>query len=414
LPSAAALVNPKRLLLQASPEGESETRSSLADLAGVGVAYKVCEGVVRKLRPSLESYRSAFLDLVAFGTIADVVPLTGENRALVKLGLPLLAATKKPGLKALAKAQGIDLQTVGSRDIAFGLAPPLNAAGRIDDATLALDLLLTKDAAHAASLADALREKNEERRAEQQSTFAEAVEMIEASGRRDTDMAYVLVSDHWHPGVIGIVASKLVDEYLRPVFIARSDESGMARGSARSPDTVSARTGRAFDVVEALRSCSDVLLEFGGHARAGGFGLQVSNLEPFAERIRSIAEGVLNPDDLHRTLRIDTVLSPGEITWQLAKDLESLAPFGEGNPEPLFLAEGLEVRSKSLMRVGEHVRLKLAGEGTSPIDAVAFSFSGDLVDLAPGDKVSVCFSWCVNSYEGLERARMIIKDLRRL
>jgi single-stranded-DNA-specific exonuclease len=414
LPDAVAVVNPKRLVLEPAPASDHAQLGALLDLAGVGVAFKVCEGVVSRLGSNLDSYREAFLDLVALGTVADAVPLTGENRALVKLGLPRLAATKKPGLRALAEAQRIDLAQVDSRDIAFGLAPPLNAAGRLDDATLALDLLLTKDEIEAGALADELHDKNDERRAEQQSTFAEAVEMIEASGLRDSDMAYVLWSKHWHPGVIGIVASKLVDEYLRPVFMVRSDESGFARGSARSPERVSEYTGRGFDVVEALTQSSDLLTEFGGHARAGGFGLPVANLEAFSERIRSIAADVYRPEDLYRALRIDTHLGAGEITWQLAKELRQLAPFGEANPEPLFVAEPMEVRSKSLMGVGEHVRLKLAHEGTAAVDGVGFGMSGDAVDLAPGDRVAVCFCLDVHAYEGLERAQMIIRDLRRL
>lgn len=414
LPRAAAIVNPKRLIAQGASGGADVMARWLSDLAGVGVAYKVCEGVVSKLGANVESFRRAFLDLVALGTVADAVPLTGENRTLVRLGLSRLAETQKPGLRALAEAQGIHLKSVGARDIAFGLAPPLNAAGRIDDATLALELLLTKDTSEASALADVLRQKNEERRAEQQSTFAEAVEMVEASGRRDIDMAYVLACDHWHPGVVGIVASKLVDEYLRPAFVMRSDESGTARGSARSPDTVSETTGKSFDIVEALRSCADLLTEFGGHARAGGFGLPNANIRPFAERIGALAADAFRPEDMHRSLTIDTVLAPGEITWKLAKELELLAPFGEGNHEPVFLGESMEVRAKNLMGIGEHVRLKLAHKGAPPVDAVGFGLSGEVVDLAPGDTVNVCFSLCVSAYEGLERAQIVIRDLRRL
>jgi single-stranded-DNA-specific exonuclease len=418
---AVAIVNPKRLSSLQSPA------SGLQHLAGVGVAYKVCEGVVAKLHSNVESYRLRFLDLVALGTVADVVPLTGENRALVKLGLTALAQTKKAGIRALARVCDIDLGRLDARGIAFGLAPPLNAAGRIDDAKLALDLLLATDEAEAARLAESLKEKNDERRAQQQSTFAEAIEMVESSPGRDTDMAYVLASDHWHPGVIGIVASKLVDEYLRPVFIMRVDDSGTARGSARSPAIVSDRTGASFDVVEALRACSDLLVEFGGHARAGGFSLAAVNERKFSERIRSIAADVFCPDDLYRVFEIDTILQPGEMTWKLAKELEAFAPFGEGNPEPLFLAEGMQVRSKNLLGTGEHVRLRLAhastpggsssgssAPGSPVVDAIGFGMSGEVVDLTPGDRVSVCFSLSLDSHEGLERAQMVIRDLRRL
>ena len=341
LPPADIIVNPK---LGSSP---------CPDLAGVGVAFLLC-AALNTLLPGDKLDIRQFLDLVALGTIADIVDLTGENRILVKNGLLLLNEAKRPGIRALKKVSGLDATaTLGSGDVGFVLAPRINAAGRIGQPELALDLLLTEDIQTARTLARQLDKLNTDRKKIENEILEQAREQAVRLAQTKDKQGLVLYSPEWHPGVIGIVASRIVDEFYRPCLIL-TRENGLLKGSGRSiPE---------FDLYQGLLNLSHILYGFGGHKQAAGLSLVPENLDQLKSLFNQQVTRQLGPKPVEQKLVLDACLNFRDLTPVLLKELELLQPFGPGNPRPVFLGRNLSVQKQNLFGQGKHLGLFLRDE----------------------------------------------------
>jgi len=341
LPPADIIVNPK---LGSSP---------CPDLAGVGVAFLLC-AALNTLLPGDKLDIRQFLDLVALGTIADIVDLTGENRILVKNGLLLLNEAKRPGIRALKKVSGLDATaTLGSGDVGFVLAPRINAAGRIGQPELALDLLLTEDIQTARTLARQLDKLNTDRKKIENEILEQAREQAVRLAQTKDKQGLVLYSPEWHPGVIGIVASRIVDEFYRPCLIL-TRENGLLKGSGRSiPE---------FDLYQGLLNLSHILYGFGGHKQAAGLSLVPENLDQLKSLFNQQVTRQLGPKPVEQKLVLDACLNFKDLTPVLLKELELLQPFGPGNPRPVFLGRNLSVQKQNLFGQGKHLGLFLRDE----------------------------------------------------
>ena len=363
LPPVVAAVDPmRRDSLYPSPE-----------LAGVGVAFKLVQALYAALG---RAWDEDLLELVALGTVADVAPLVGENRYLVRVGLERLRATKRPGIRALARQAGQDIAHLDEEAIAFGLAPRLNAAGRLAHADVSLRLLLTRDDSAATALAAELDALNVQR---QQLTVRIVDRAREIVFEEDGGNApLIMVGDPgFMPGIVGLAASRLAEEFYRPALVFQYSEDGQIRGSARSiPE---------FDVTDALAQCAPLLTRFGGHHQAAGFAAPVENMEPLKDRLIAFAGEKLDIATLSPTLHIDAETAPSALTGSVMGILQTMAPFGAGNPVPTFVARGMEVvSSRSVGADGAHLRLKLReSEKQIAWDAISFR-TGDRASEARG------------------------------
>ncbi|MBU5612379.1 single-stranded-DNA-specific exonuclease RecJ [Geomonas azotofigens] len=393
LPDACAVINPLQ------PDCPFPFKS----LAGVGVAFHLVVALRARLRadghfaPGSEPDLREYLDLVALGTIADVVPLLGINRVLVSYGLKQLGAGTRVGIEALKEVAGVTGE-VGCGAVGFRLAPRINAAGRLEDAALGLELLLCRDPSRAKEIARELDDANAERQALERATFEEARAMLEqgaCSGRK----SIVLGSDEWHPGVIGIVASRIVELFHRPVILFAFDgETG--RGSGRSISR--------FHLLDAIKECADLLLRFGGHSHAAGLSIAQDELERFALRFDEAAQEALDAEALTPTLAFDLELSSGEITADLVRQLERMKPFGMGNPEPLFVLKGAEVLESRVLK-GGHLKLRV-GQGGKSFDAIGFGLAEAGL---PQGRVDLLFAPAINVWNGRSSLQLTVKDLRQ-
>ena len=393
LPPAVAVLNPKR----------GDSAYPFRELAGVGVAYCLLRAVCAA-RGVAGGAASRFLDLVTIGTITDVAPLVGENRILVRHGLPMLTPlNKKLGLAALLQAVGVK-ERASCSDVAFQLGPRLNAAGRVAHAATALELLLTAEQGAAQEKATLLCSQNTRRQEEEWRTLEQALAMVEAQ-QLTREKALVLAAADWPAGVIGIVASRLLERFHRPcALIAIQD--GIGRGSARA---------RApFHLWEALNSCKGLLHRFGGHRVAAGFELAEEQIPALREALCAYAARTLSDDDLLPTLDVDTWVNLADITTAFARQVEGLAPFGMGNPVPVFAAADVVVRQTNLRgQDGSHLSLTLRGApGARPVPAIWFRH-GDLQQRLPaGCAVDVAFAVNLNCWQGLTNVQLVVKDIR--
>ena len=391
LPDAYAVVNPQR------PDCGYPDKA----LCGAGLAYKVCQLVGHAAGAPLDEL-AAHLDLVALATVADLVPLTGENRVLVAYGMRRFATTRVQGIRALVEVAGISPSEVTAGNLGFVLAPRINAAGRIGESADALRLLLTDDANEARRLAARLDAVNGERQDEDRRTLDEAVELLEGEFRPEEDFGVVLAADGWHPGVIGIVASRVVELVHRPVVMIALDGAG-GRGSARSIP--------GFHLYEALGTCAAHLRRFGGHRQAAGLDLDRSALPAFKEAFNAAARARLRGTDLRPTLRPDAELDLRRADLQLAHWLSYLGPHGIGNPGPLFLARGVSVEGARV--VGQkHLRATLRVDGSS-LEAIGFGlaerYPAESIEARPHD---VLFRLERNHWRGVTRPQARFVDLR--
>jgi single-stranded-DNA-specific exonuclease len=359
LPPASAVLDPRR------PDCPSEDK----DLCGTGVAFKLAQALVGALGLSA-NLPLHFLDYVALATVADVVPLTGENRILVRHGLKMLADSRWTGLRALVETAGLGGKPLRAGHVGFILAPRLNAAGRIGDARDGLRLLLTEDPREAAALARELETLNARRQALDQRILDEAIELADQTLAPD-DRALVLAADAWHPGVIGIVASRLVERYGRPTFLIAWDEADAAvgRGSGRSI--------AGFDLHAALHQVGEHLEKYGGHTMAAGLTIRRDRFEEFRVAFQRVAYEQLVPDDLVPAQRVDIELPLGLVSDELEKLMHHLEPCGAGNPAPVFGVRG--ARALGARRVGtDHLRFTL-DDGSGVLQAIGFRWA----DLVP-------------------------------
>ncbi|MCE5314967.1 MAG: single-stranded-DNA-specific exonuclease RecJ [Armatimonadota bacterium] len=394
LPNAVAVINPKR----------RDSNYPFVELAGVGVALKVAQALVRLLGHDEESFLSRFVDLAALGTVADVVPLLDENRAIVKFGLDLMPKSKKVGLKTILRTTGLDGKAITTHYVGYILGPRINAVGRMDDAHTALKLFLTKDENEARILAETMERHNSDRKVEQERILAETSGQLESIDLASSRIL-VLSSDGWNPGVIGIVAGRICETHCRPtILIARDEASGMGVGSARSID--------AFHMRDALARCSDLFTHFGGHALAAGFTIPLENISAFEERISAHAIDTISDEELAPRIRADVELVPQDITRELANSLLKMEPFGEGNLEPMFITRNFKVLNYQRVGDGSHLKLKVQGWQGAPIDCIAFRM-GDMADrLELGGSVDLCYNIRLNTYNGVESVQLVGKAIK--
>jgi len=368
-----------------------------AELCATAVAYKLAEGLLGPA-PVVD------LDLVALATIADVVPLLGENRALVRRGLRVLAGTVKPGLRALMAVARVDPARVNERSVAFGLAPRLNAAGRLYRADAALELILTEDATRASQVAQELDRINHERRAAERRIRFEAEAQIAALGDGAGRRALVLAGEGWHVGVIGIVASRLAETHSKPVVLI-SLEGERGRGSGRGGC-------EAFDLLAGLRACEEHLSRYGGHRAAAGLELQRDRLAGFADALDAYAAGALGSHDTAPVERVDAVVDGAELGMALAEELQGLAPFGQGNPPVLLLIEDATFTDVRAMGEGKHSRFTVRSPA-GLARAVAFHTGGRL-GVAEGEPAQATFALEINEWNGVSEPRLVLRHARPL
>ncbi|MBE7043213.1 MAG: single-stranded-DNA-specific exonuclease RecJ [Ruminococcaceae bacterium] len=380
LPQACAVVDPK----------QEDCQSPFRELAGVGVAFKLVWALQYE-RP-LEEILREWIDLVCLGTIADIVPLRKENRFFAKCGLQYITHTKRPGLRALVAKSGY--KTVDSTAVGFGLAPRINAAGRMGNARLALELLLTDDEQKGEQLAEELCKLNLLRQQTEQEIYEQAVKKISASA---TDPYVLVVSgEGWHQGVIGIVASKLMNQYDKPVVLL-SIEDGIAHGSARSVE--------GFPIFDALYECEHCLIRFGGHDKAAGMTLRAEDIPAFTEGLNQVAQAV-TVGDIGEGLTVDLRLPPSKVTLELAQKMTFFEPFGEGNPQPVFVLEDMEIAEATPTRDGKHLRLKAKKEGHQ-FSCIGFGMG----QYQTGARADLAFCVSVNAYRGQTSLNLILKDI---
>ena len=371
------------------------------ELCGTGVVYKLGQAL---FGPSSDVPRH-HLDLVALATIADVVPLVDENRSLAVAGLRALARTQRPGLRALMKVAGVDPAAVDTGSVGFRLAPRINAAGRLGHPRAALELLLTEDHDEARRLAESLEELNRDRQAVEGRILREAAQQVEEwSDAWKRRRAYVLAHEDWHEGVIGIVASRLVERFHRPVVLIAGAESGEWKGSGRSIP--------AFDLHGALGACSSLLGRWGGHRAAAGLSIDPSHIEEFAQRFAEQAAGVLAEEDLLPVTRVDAVLPRGQrLTLDLCAELARLAPFGLGNPEVTLLAPGCELVELGTVGEGKHLRFRVRQEGLDAGSAIAFGQGSSLDRFRREGAYDVAFRLEENRWNGTTAPQLVVRKI---
>jgi single-stranded-DNA-specific exonuclease len=367
------------------------------ELCGTGVAFKLLEALGVD---GLERH----LDLVALATVADVVPLLDENRALVTAGMRRLARTDKPGLQALMRVGGVDPATIDTGAIAFRLAPRINAAGRLGHPGAALDLLLTDDEAEAGRLAGELEALNRDRQAVEDRILRDAIHQVEEwPESKRSRLGYVIAGEDWHRGVVGIVASRLVERFHRPVVLIAGGEPG--------EDWVgSGRSVSSFDLHGALGACSHLLGRWGGHRAAAGLSIAPGNVEAFAAAFAEHAAGVLAPEDLRPVTPVDAVVRGSELTLGLCEELERLAPFGLGNPNVTLLAVGAELSDLGAVGEGKHLRLAVTAGGARS-GAIAFGRGGALDRFRRLGSYDVAFRLTANRWNGTVAPQLVVREI---
>ncbi len=388
LPDCVAVVNPK------------VAREKSGDyLCSAGVVFKLCHALLKK-RPVPEFNLKSRLDLVALGTVADIVPLHLENRILVRAGARQIASSRRPGLRKLMEIAAVR-PPIATEDIGFRLGPRLNAAGRLHTAEKALRLLLTEDENEATELAELLDAQNRERQSVEKELLAAVEEQIANQFDRAAHAAIVVGARDWHPGVLGIVASRIARKYHRPTIIIGFDANGVGKGSGRSIE--------GFSLVAALEQCSNLLVKFGGHEMAAGLTISEKNLPDFADGFRRVAGEILSRDDLQPRLQIDHELAFSELNLNLLRWHEMLQPFGSGNPQPLFVAREVEPTGEPKVLRDRHLVLRLRQRGHFQR---AIFFDGATAPLPP-PPWDVAFQIKRDEYEGVMRLQLQVQALRK-
>ena len=369
------------------------------ELCGTGVAWKLGQALLGVDSEALKRQ----LDLVAVATVADVVPLVDENRGLAVAGLRQLARTQKPGLRELMRTARVDPAAVDAGAIGFRLAPRLNAAGRLCRPQAALDLLLTEEQETAKKLAAELEELNRERQAVEERILREAVQAIEEwPAARRNRRAYVVAAEGWHEGVIGIVASRLVERYHRPVVLIAGTE-GDWKGSGRSI--------RSFDLHDGLRECAGDLERWGGHAAAAGLSIRPERVEAFADAFGAVADALLAEDDLQQVTTVDALVHGADLTLDLCAELASLAPFGLGNPNVTLLLAGCELAELSAVGDGKHLRFRVREDGRDSGSAIAFRRGPSLDRLRRVGHYDVAFRLEANQWNGTVAPQLNVREV---
>ena len=388
LPNAIAVVDNKR----------KDSTYPFKSLAGVGVVFKLAQAIGKRLNIEEKEYLK-YLDIVCIGTISDIVPLIDENRVIAKLGLKLVEVTRNPGLKALLNASGYKI--INSNTISFGIAPRINACGRMGYEEEALKLFLTDDPKEAEMITEKLNKYNKDRQDIEKAIFEEAIDMIERN-KLDNKNSIVIGSDGWHHGVIGIVSSKITDIYFKPSILV-CFEGDEAKGSGRSIP--------GFDLHEALSHMSDCLEKYGGHEMAIGLSLKKKDFPKLQEKFE---EYVTEKDisDLLPIIEIDKIITLKDLNIDVVKELDMLEPFGEANKKPIFVYKNLKIDSIRALSEGKHLKLTLKDENTI-INAIGFNLGNYSREYTIGDKVDIAGMLEINSFNGVDSVQINIKDIMR-
>lgn len=391
IPNAVAVVNPHR----------PDCPYPFKHLAGVGVALKL----VLALTPA--EHRDAVLeryaDLAAIGTVADVMSLADENRAIVTLGLAALEKPLRPGLQMLIRECGLEEKAITSTSIGFTLAPRLNAAGRMGCPLVAAELLLTKDPQKGAALAQTLCDLNRERQLIEQNIFTQCIQLLEANPEL-AEHAIVLADHSWHQGVVGIVASRLSERFGVPSFMICLDEENHGKGSCRSYGD--------FNLFHALEECSDLLEGFGGHELAAGFTISEEQIVPFRKKMQQIVAQTLETKQVSSFLQVDAVLEDASLlTLENVTDLQLLEPYGTGNAQPVFVLNGVSVISINPVGKGRHTRLRILC-GDTPFDAIMFSYTPEETGLQAGARADLAFYPQINQFRGNRSVQLLLTDVK--
>jgi single-stranded-DNA-specific exonuclease len=392
LPQALAIINPK----------VAESKYPFKDLAGVGVAYKLLMGVYQKLEMDSKEFIDKYVDLVALGTIADIVPLADENRIFASIGLERLLKKQNIGLNALINIAGLANKELNSADIVFGIAPRINAAGRMGSAMRAVELMVALDSEKSDELAEIIEWENSLRQQIDQKTFQEACEIIEKKYKNIDETGCIVVSsDDWHPGVIGIVASKLVEKYYRPTIMI-TFRDGIGSGSGRSID--------GFDLFEALSSVEEYLETFGGHKYAAGLSILVEYIDTFENRLNKYVLQHLVKEQLIPPLKVENKLELYEINDHLLKWLNKFSPFGPGNMRPTFFTEDVMIVGFPYNVGKNHLKLKVMKDGCN-LDLIGFNLGDFLPFLKKGDHINIAYSLEFNTWQGRTTIQGKLKDI---
>jgi single-stranded-DNA-specific exonuclease len=366
-------------------------------LCGTGVVWKLAQALLGAEHAFLQRH----LDIVALATVADVVPLVDENRALALLGLRRLAQTQKVGLRALMRVGGVDPAAVDESSIGFRLAPRINASGRLCRPEAALALLLTEDADEGKRLAEELESLNRERQAVEERISREAIDQIESwPESRRRRRGYVVAGEGWHEGVIGIVASRLVERYNRPVVIIAGTD-GEWKGSGRSVP--------AFDLHAGLAACAGHLVRFGGHRAAAGLTIDAERVETFAAAFAAHADATLSEEDLRPVTRIDAIVPGAKLGLDLCAELQRLAPFGIGNPGVVLLVDGCEVADAATVGDGKHLRFRVRQRGRDAGSAIAFGMGAQLDRFRREERYDVAFRLQENRWNGTSAPQLVVR-----
>ncbi|MCP4633752.1 MAG: single-stranded-DNA-specific exonuclease RecJ [candidate division Zixibacteria bacterium] len=392
IPQAVAVINPKR-------GGED---SIGVELSGVGLAYKFATAIYKRLNQDTADLNE-HLDLVALGTAADIVPLVNENRILTKFGIKQVSRTPKPGLKALIFVSGLMGQEISTGQVVFILAPRINAVGRLGDAEMAIKLLATKDEQQANKIARRLNEENKKRKQIDEKTLHEALDMIKEVVDLEKDKAIVLAGPKWHQGVIGIVASRLVEKFHRPTIMISIDGKE-GKGSARSIPN--------FHLYEALRQCEDTLIRFGGHKYAAGLSIADDRITEFRERFTKVANDILTEEDLHPRIYIDSEIDLESIDMNLINVLDMFSPFGPQNMKPVFISRNLELHGNPYIVGNNHLKMKVQ-QGNKVVDCIGFGLGRFLNQLLQRPlRIDLVYVVELNVWNGVEHIQLRIKDLK--
>lgn len=388
LPKAYAIVNPK----------QKDDKYPFKMFAGVGVAFKVMSAISKKYNLDDETYLK-YLDIAAVGTISDIVPLVDENRVIAMHGIRKIKVTENLGLKALIKIAGY--KQIDSTMISFGLAPRINACGRMGDASLAVKLLFAKNINDAFTIAKKLEAQNKERQAVEKKIYEEAIAIINKEKLYEKNVI-VLGKENWHHGVIGIVASKLTELYIKPVILV-TFENKIGKGSGRTPF--------GFSLYDALEECKDLLIQFGGHEVAAGLTVREDKFEEFKQRFSEVAKNKIE-GEFEQIIEIDSEVCKQDLNKQTLLDIEAIKPFGQSNKEPVFIYRHLQIHSIRTLMEDKHLKFVLK-DGNNLIEAIGFSMGQRRDEVTVGQKIDVVCNIGINNYGGSKKVQLILKDFTK-
>lgn len=390
LPEALAVINPRR----------PDCTYPFKELAGVGVAFKLVHALCLKM--NLGSSFLRYIDLVTLGTIADVVPLSDENRIIVKNGLSVLEKSDNKGINALMKVAALGGKAINSYTVAFAIAPRINAAGRIGSALRSVKLFTVSDEQQADEIAIQLNEENRYRQDMEMEIIQQAIAFVEECVDLKKEKIIVASAEGWHHGIIGIAASKIAERYYRPCILI-SEEDGMGKGSGRSIE--------GFNLFKALLHCENLLEKFGGHEMAAGLSIKLENLTEFKRLINEYADTVLTAADLIPCIKIDATIKKDDISLENVRELELLAPFGSGNPGPVFAYDGFKINEIRTVGENKHLKLRLEDNGLN-LDAIGF-YMGELAEsYCSSDILDTVFTLEINTWNNYSKVQLNLKDIR--